>query len=170
MGISGTAGLAERILNTWNNNNNKKNREKPFGYRPFFTWLYIRHLGVPSQSCRSWTFLFIRKKKLSIVPIYMPSSCWPVEWKHPIAIRKVFELGFCTLCSHPIRTFASHHCVNLILSPIFCILLGSKGSCFLSSYAFFYKFQSAFSVTDLSGSLFSSLSSSFKPYIVQNGA
>ena len=131
MGISGTAGLAERILNTWNNNNKKKNREKPFGYRPFFTWLYIRHLGVPSQSCRSWTFLCVRKKKLSTVPIYMPSSCWPVEWKHPI--RKVFELGFCTLCSHPIRAFASHHCVNLILSPIFCILLGSKR--FLSSYA-----------------------------------
>ena len=28
--------------------------------------------------------------------------------------------------------------MNLIFSPIFCILLGSKGSCFLSSYAFFF--------------------------------
>ena len=36
---------------------------------------------------------------------------------------------------HPIRTCVSHHLLTLILSPnslVFCIIWGSKGSCFLS--------------------------------------
>ena len=44
-------------------------------------------IGVPNQSCGSWTFLM---QTLSFVPIYL-HRCWPREWKHSIQQEELME-------------------------------------------------------------------------------